>query len=352
MYHVLSVIIPVYNGEKYVRRAVESVLHQPESHLIEVLIINDGSKDNSGSVCDQLADEYENVRVIHKENGGVSSARNLGIEHVNGKYVGFLDCDDWWEPEVFDHALAEEMLSKDSVDVYQFSFREVNNNVSLEKRYILEDKTMTYENSGFGRYDWSPHCSFFYLRTLLLDHDIRYLMSKVGEDGPVVEMALYHARSLKQSHRVLFTYWENYASCVHTTDVLHSLNEQCKGIEQRKAYYEKFGVEIDEDTEKVWQILTSLPKICAKKPYGTVKLFMEEHCLNILARRPDICFGEHLWSRVDAWRTRPVCYWLMQKIKIGFPLCVKNILLSVPGIGQWTNYFYTRCHRKFTPTVK
>ena len=99
---VLSVIIPCYNGKSYVRRAVESVTTQPESAHIEILIVNDGSTDGTDVVCNALASEYANVHVFHKENGGVSRARNLGIEKASGHYIAFLDCDDWWEPGFLD----------------------------------------------------------------------------------------------------------------------------------------------------------------------------------------------------------------------------------------------------------
>lgn len=349
---LLSVIISVYNGEAYIRRAAESLLRQPESQLIEILIVNDGSKDNSALICDRLAAEHENVHVIHKENGGVSSARNLGITYAKGKYAGFLDCDDWWEPDVFDHALAGDLRSENSADVFQFSFREVNGNVSLEKRYLLEDRTVLYETEGFGRYDWSHHSSFLFRRRLLLEREIRYLPCKVGEDGPMVEMALYHARSLQQSHRVLFSYWENRASVVHTTDALQALTEQCKGIEQKQAYYAKFGAATDAEKEKIWQILFSLPRICALKSYHSVKLFMEDQCMPILTRRPDIRFGRHLWSRAEAWKRCSFRYWLFQKLKTGLPLGLKHILLHLPGIRGLTSYLYTRYFRRFTPIKK
>lgn len=317
-----------------------------------MLIINDGSKDSSVALCDRLSAENENVRVIHKENGGVSSARNLGIEKAKGKYVGFLDCDDWWEPGVFDCGLAEEMALEDSVDVYQFSYREVTCDVSLEKRNLLEDKTMLFENPGFGRYDWSMPCAFVYRRTLLWDHEVRYLKCKVGEDWPVVEMALYHAHSMKQSSRVLFTYWENYDSCVHTTNALASLKEQCKGIEQRTMYYEKYHVPVDADKETVWKTLAAPPKICAQESYSVVRTFMEETCMIILDQRPDIQFGDYLWSRVKAWNANSYRYWLVQKIKTGIPLAMKETLVRLPGIGRWVNYFYSVHHRKFTPVGK
>ena len=91
---LLSVVIPVYNIQDYVERCVRSVLAQPDVPL-EVLIVDDGSTDDSGAVCDALAAEDSRVTVIHKPNGGLSDARNCGLCHAQGEYILFMDGDDW-----------------------------------------------------------------------------------------------------------------------------------------------------------------------------------------------------------------------------------------------------------------
>ena len=111
---ILTVVIPTYNGEKYVARAVRSVLEQPAGDHVNILLVDDGSTDSTGAVCDDLARAHENVQVIHKPNGGVSSARNMGIDRVETKYVAFLDCDDWWNEGFFDEALLEELSGEGS----------------------------------------------------------------------------------------------------------------------------------------------------------------------------------------------------------------------------------------------
>lgn len=89
----VSVIIPVYNAEKYLRRCVDSILAQTFTDF-ELLLVDDGSKDASGAICDEYADRDNRVRVFHKENGGVSSARNLGLDNARGEWVTFCDADD------------------------------------------------------------------------------------------------------------------------------------------------------------------------------------------------------------------------------------------------------------------
>lgn len=101
---LISVIIPVYNVEKYLRRCVESVMLQTYKD-IEILLIDDGSTDGSGQICDELAYKDRRIHVFHKENGGVSSARNLGIERACGDYICFVDSDDWIDIDYFENAI-------------------------------------------------------------------------------------------------------------------------------------------------------------------------------------------------------------------------------------------------------
>lgn len=90
----ISVIVPVYNVEAYLERCVESILQQTYAHF-ELILINDGSTDSSGQICDHLASQYENIKVHHIENAGVSNARNMGIQLATGSWVTFIDSDDF-----------------------------------------------------------------------------------------------------------------------------------------------------------------------------------------------------------------------------------------------------------------
>ena len=90
----ISVIVPVYNTEKYLHRCIDSILAQTYTDF-ELLLINDGSKDNSGKICDEYATKDSRIKVFHKENGGVSSARNVGLDNAKGEWITFCDADDW-----------------------------------------------------------------------------------------------------------------------------------------------------------------------------------------------------------------------------------------------------------------
>ena len=120
---LISIIVPAYNIESYILRCVQSIQCQTYDNL-EIIIINDGSTDRTGKIIDEVAKKDSRIVVIHKENGGVSSARMAGIKIAIGKYVGFVDGDDYVEPEMFEHLLknAEEYGADISHCGYQMVF--------------------------------------------------------------------------------------------------------------------------------------------------------------------------------------------------------------------------------------
>lgn len=119
---LVSVILPVYNVEKYIREALDSVINQTYKNL-EIILVDDGSPDSSGDICDEYAAKDDRIRVIHKENGGVSSARNAGIEAARGDWIYFIDPDDWIEPDTLEAAVG--MAAENGCDMCMFDFEMV-----------------------------------------------------------------------------------------------------------------------------------------------------------------------------------------------------------------------------------
>lgn len=124
---LLSIIVPIYKVEPYLRKCVDSLLVQdlsPEEY--EIILVDDGSPDDCGKIADEYAAKFGNVRAIHQENGGLSVARNTGIMAAQGKYIQFVDSDDYLEPNVLG-ALVER-AERDNLDVLRFNYRNVNEN--------------------------------------------------------------------------------------------------------------------------------------------------------------------------------------------------------------------------------
>ena len=108
----LSVIVPVYNAERFLERCITSLTNQTYKNL-EILLVNDGSKDDSLSICRRFAQQDDRIKVLDKPNGGASSARNLGLKHATGDYIGFCDADDFQDADTFEtliHIMEENNL--------------------------------------------------------------------------------------------------------------------------------------------------------------------------------------------------------------------------------------------------
>ena len=102
---LISVIVPVYNMEQYMERCVNSIINQTY-HNLEIILVDDGSTDHSTAMCDEYALRDERIKVVHKPNGGLSDARNAGLAVVSGNYVGYVDSDDWIEPQMYEKMYA------------------------------------------------------------------------------------------------------------------------------------------------------------------------------------------------------------------------------------------------------
>lgn len=118
---LVSVLIPVYNVSRYLPQCLDSVISQTYRRL-EIIIIDDGSTDDSGSICDRYAERDDRIHVIHSGNSGLSAARNLGLEYVSGQYISFLDSDDWIEPHTIETLMnAAQLTGADIVDARKCS---------------------------------------------------------------------------------------------------------------------------------------------------------------------------------------------------------------------------------------
>lgn len=136
---LISVIIPVFNVEKFLPQCIESVINQTYLSL-EIILVNDGSTDSSGLICDEYKDKDFRIKVIHKENEGLSSARNIGIEISTGDYICFLDSDDWMDAETLEKAIDISMIYNS--DIVFWSFIKEFENYQLE--YKVNDITKDF----------------------------------------------------------------------------------------------------------------------------------------------------------------------------------------------------------------
>lgn len=119
--YLVSFIIPIYNAEKYLDECIKSIIKQTYSNF-ELLLVNDGSTDNSAIICDTYANKDSRIKVIHKINGGVSSARNIGLDNAKGEYICFVDADDVIHPKLLETTLSVLMETQQDIIIYRYKF--------------------------------------------------------------------------------------------------------------------------------------------------------------------------------------------------------------------------------------
>lgn len=140
----ISIIVPAYNCEKYIQRCIESIISQSYKNL-EIIIINDGSKDKTLDVINKLKEKDNRILIIDKENTGVSDTRNVGIKNATGEYIGFVDADDYLEKDMYLEMM--KILRDSEADLCMVSYYEIVNNKKKEVRFPWNEKIKVFKNS-------------------------------------------------------------------------------------------------------------------------------------------------------------------------------------------------------------
>lgn len=141
----ISVIVPVYNVEPYIRQCVDSIINQTYKNL-EIILVDDGSPDNCGKICDEYATKDSRIKVLHIENGGPAIARNAGLDIATGKYIGYIDSDDYIEPDMYE-TLHNAMIKTDAGLVICNWFEGTENN--WVKNTVYPEKEIITSNEAF-----------------------------------------------------------------------------------------------------------------------------------------------------------------------------------------------------------
>lgn len=206
----LSVIVPVYNTEQYLPRCIDSILSQSFTDF-ELLLIDDGSKDGSGAICDTYSKKDSRVRVFHKENGGVSSARNLGLQEAKGEWVTFIDSDDWVEEDYF------QLDFERNADLYVQNSRLANGDSieSLPRQFIDANNYASYLRENIVLHAFRTVCGFFFKKKIICDNDLRFdSQFRLGEDTLFVMDCYRFIRTIQIMDNSCYKYnqqenWEN-----------------------------------------------------------------------------------------------------------------------------------------------
>ena len=216
----VSVIIPVYNEEKYVIECVNSVLNQPCKDL-EIILVNDGSTDNSHNVCLNLAKSDERIKYFSKENTGVSDTRNFAIEKATGKFIAFLDSDDIWVDGVYTEECKDEIINSNcdiAAFAYQMSYADIND--IYQTTWPDDPKGARGDRAVDCLY--THFCSDLYSKDLIDSTGIKFPVGvKYLEDFRFQRKIIYLAKNvyrMDQKNKPLFVYRSNPHSVCHKAD--------------------------------------------------------------------------------------------------------------------------------------
>lgn len=218
----ISIIVPVYKAEAYLRRCVDSILAQTFNDF-ELLLIDDGSPDRSGEICDEYAIKDSRVRVFHKKNGGVSSARNVGLDNAMGEWVAFVDSDDYIE----NGYLATLNHVGQDVDIIHFGFKKERADKSVYSCFEFHQPTLVPLETFFcKKYFSSCSVSYFFAKSLIgsirFNENLRY-----SEDRQfIIQVVVNTKRDIKLVNNICYIYTYNEYSATNTKRSLnHSIDD-------------------------------------------------------------------------------------------------------------------------------
>lgn len=206
---LISIIVPVYKVEQFLDRCVESLVKQTYSNL-EIILVDDGSPDSCGSLCDQWAAKDTRIMVLHKENGGLSSARNAGIEACHGDYIAFVDSDDWMELDGI--AYLYDLLQRNHADfsmgemVRVYEKKKVEQPSFHEQVYTQEEFLRLFFKIGSQldvMYAWGK----LYRRELF--SELRYPHGLTDEDVPTTFSVILNSSTVAYSTKIIYNYYYN-----------------------------------------------------------------------------------------------------------------------------------------------
>lgn len=211
---LVSIVVPVYNVEKYVEKCLESLILQSYKDL-EIIVVDDGSTDNSGRICDEFSRKDKRIKVFHKKNGGLSSARNFGLKRTSGEFITFIDSDDF-----VDKSFVGKMISvfSDDVDIVECGY----NNI-LPEACIMTGKEATIklliEQENLEMVAWNK----LYRRSLFLKNDILYPEGKKFEDTLTTYKLFAMANKVAMIGESLYNYIERDGSITKSENFLKRL---------------------------------------------------------------------------------------------------------------------------------
>lgn len=250
---LISVIVPIYNVEKYLPKCVDSILCQTYPNL-EVILVDDGSPDRAGEICDAYAEKDSRVRVIHKRNGGLSSARNAGIDIAQGDYLSFVDSDDWIEPDTYETMLtAMERYGVSLVCAGRYDVDDATGSRTVglcpEKDELVTGKELVRR---IFRWDHLDSAAWDKLYARELFREIRYPIGRIVEDVPTTYRIVLKAGKAALLAKPVYNYLHRENSITTTVTISEKTFHCVQNAAQVHADIQETCPELEQDARYLW----------------------------------------------------------------------------------------------------
>ncbi|WP_243009253.1 glycosyltransferase [Clostridium sp. AM58-1XD] len=260
---LVSVIVPVYKVENYLERCVHSIQNQTYKHL-EIILVDDGSPDNCGKICDEFAENDKRIRVIHKINGGLSEARNFGIDVAEGKYIVFVDSDDWIDPDMIELLLR--IREMHNADIVECSYRNVYKDKIIEETYcrgeiVIGDSVFALKGMLDWKYFKPVAWNKLYKREVL--GDIRYPKGKLHEDEFTTYKYFYNAKKMAYVDVSKYNYDRTREDSITGKKFQASNLDACWAFRERVDFFENHNInQLQEKMNNIycWYVAESIYK--------------------------------------------------------------------------------------------
>lgn len=231
----LTVIVPVYNSSKYLKKCIESILEQTYVNT-EIILVNDGSTDNSIDICKEFKQIDNRIIVIDKENGGVASARNAGLEVATGSYVAFVDSDDYVEKDMYETMI--EALNNNNADIVECGFNQINIEENKKKSRFMRKQILIGNSDCLLQLSKSENtfnscCNKIYRSELI--GDMRFKDWRYSEDFFFNFLLYFKCKKKVTLDKCYYNYLINFEGAMHSEFNLSKL----QNIEARKQAYSK-----------------------------------------------------------------------------------------------------------------
>ena len=313
---VISVIVPVYKVEPYIHRCIDSLLRQSYTDF-ELILVDDGSPDNCGAICDEYARKDSRIHVIHQKNGGLSAARNAGIDwafaNSDSKWLAFIDSDDWVHREYLDilFRLAMQFDAGISVCGLLHTERMVDDlDVSRGGFHCMDAQTAYLNHYGMCM----TACCKLYQKELF--KDIRFPVGKLHEDGYITHIPLFRAEKVAVCNEALYYYYSNPGSITRVKWDARRLQE-IEAHEMRVGWLKEHGYEaayrweVEVTINTTYEHTEILAKLCREdRAYGVHLRNLRKTLYNKLkeAQKINVCplTRERLWMYLMAYPAFPV----------------------------------------------